>query len=314
MKKIGIILIVVILSLVVFKDFFIQCAISQVGASVLGAPVKVGSFAWDLINQKIQIRDLRVFNPPGFPSQPLIDIPAVDVNYDLPSLMKGNLHFPYINVDLKEMVLVKNAQGQLNVDALKVSQKSTGQSSAQSSQPMRPLSIDVMKLSLERTVYIDYTHADQPIVKVFDVGFKDKTFKNIKSVQQLSIVILTQGMGPTAIKSAAIYGVATILGASFFPVGIVAVLIGKDGAQEDYTTSFDYVYDTAVGLLQEVQEFVKGDRSRGLIKGNIDGGDLTVKIEQVGDKVHVSASCRKMMIPHHEIASGFIYQLSARLK
>ncbi len=314
MKKIGIVLIAIILAVVIFKDFLIQCAISNVGSTVLGAPVEVGSFGWNFFTQKIHIRDLRVFNPPGFPHQPLIDIPAIDVDYDLPSLMKGNLYFPYINVDLKEMVIVKNAQGQLNVDALKVSQKTTGQSSSQAPQAVRPLSIDVMKLSLGRTVYMDYSGTNRPLVKVFNVGFKNKTFKNIKSVQQLSVVILTQGVGSAAIKTAAIYGVATILGASLMPVGMVAILIGKDSAQEEYATDFDHVYDIVLGLLKEAHEFVSEARAGGLIKGNIDGGDLTVQIQQRGDKVHVSASCRKMMIPRHEIASDFIYQLSNRLK
>ncbi len=314
MKKIAIVVIVIVIALVVFKDFFIQSAICNVGTSVLGAPVEVGSFGWDLFTQKIHVRNLRVFNPPGFPSQPLIDIPAIDVDYDLPALMKGNLHFPYIHIDLKEMVIVKNAEGRLNVDALKVSQKPTAQPSSPSTQVIRPLSIDVMKLSLDRTVYMDYTRSNQPVVKVFDVGFKDKVFKNIKSVQQLSIVILTQGMGPAAIKTAAIYGVATILGASFLPVGMVAVLIGKDSTEEEYTADFGHVYGAALTLLKDENGFVSEDRSHGIIKGNIDGSTLTVQIQQVGDRVHVSASSRKMMIPRHEIASGYMYQLSNRLK
>ena len=314
MKKIGIVFIVIVLSGIIFKDFLIQCAISNVGSAVLGAPVEVGSFGWNFFTQKIHIRDLRVFNPQGFPHQPLIDISAVDVDYDFASLIRGNLHFPYINVDLKEMVIVKNAQGQLNVDALKVSQKSTSQGPSQAAPVMRPLSIDAMKLSLGRTIYEDYSRTNQPLVRVFDVGFKNKTFKNIKSVQQLSIVIFTQGMGPAAIKSAAIYGVATVLGASLLPVGVVAILIGNDNSQEEYTADFDHVYDMALELLKETNEFVSENRTRGLIKGNIDGGDLTVQIQRMRDKVQVSASCRKMMIPRHELASGFIYRLSGRLK
>ncbi len=314
MKKISTIFLITIVAVVIFKDFLIQCAISNVGSAVLGAPVEVGSFSSNFFTQKIHIRHLRVLNPPGFPHQPLVDISAIDVDYDLPSLIKGKMHFPYINVDLKEMVIIKNMQGRLNVDALKVSQKPQGPSPSQAPQAMRPFSIDVMKLNLERTVYIEYSPANRPLVKVFDVGFKNKTFKNIKSVRQLSIIILTQGMGPAAIKSAAIYGVATILGASLLPVGVVAVLIGRDSTQEEYATDLDRVYNTALGLLKENNEFVSEDRAGGLIKGNIDGGALTIQIKRAADKVHVSVSCRKMMIPRPELASGFIYQLSGRLK
>jgi hypothetical protein len=226
MKKIGLICLVLVVILVFLKDFLVQSAICRVGSSVLGARVTIGSFSWNLITQKIHIRHLYVFNPPGFPHQPMVDIPAIDVDYDLVSLIKGQNHFPYIHVDLKELSLIKNTEGQLNVDALKVSQKPTQQSSQPSaSSSSRPLSIDIMKLSLGRTVYVNYEgRPHQPSTKVFNLGFKEKTFKNITSVQQLSVVILTQAMAP-AIKTAAIYGAAKILEAGFLPMGIASGLI-----------------------------------------------------------------------------------------
>ena len=46
----------------------------------------------------------------------------------------------------------------------------------------------------------------EPLVQVFDVNLKDKTYKDIQSAQQLAALIMVEAMKPTAIKGAKIYG------------------------------------------------------------------------------------------------------------
>ena len=49
----------------------------------------------------------------------MLDIAEVGLDYDLPALLGGRLHFPLVILNLSEMVVVKNQDGVLNVDALK---------------------------------------------------------------------------------------------------------------------------------------------------------------------------------------------------
>ena len=52
----------------------------------------------------------------------MLDIAEVGLDYDLPALLGGRLHFPVGLLDFNEMVVVKNQDGALNVDALKVAE------------------------------------------------------------------------------------------------------------------------------------------------------------------------------------------------
>ncbi len=316
-KKIGIVAIAVIVVLSLLKDVVIKASICSIGSAVIGAPLKIGGFSWNIFTQRIRIKDLRLYNPPGFPNQPLVDISHIAVDYDGMSMLNGKLHFPYINVDLKETVIVKNKEGYLNVDALKVAQQKGDLKAEQANRSVkgedRSLMIDVIKLNIERTVYLDFSNRDKPVTKVFNVGLRDKTFKNIKSVHQLATVILVQGMGPAAIKGAAIYGAAAVLGVAFLPAGAVAMLVGKDSAQGEYEKNYDEVFNVALHVMKEKGEVLREDKVEGSIKGKVDGVDVNVAVAR-GDKTIVLVSARKMMLPRAEIAAGFVYQLDQKIK
>ena len=121
-RKILIIVFVVIIGIIVLKDRLIKATITTVGSAVVGAPVKIKKFSLRMITQKVHIQEMVVYNPKGFPEGPLVDIPEIRVDFDLGALLKGKLHIPLIIFDLKEAIIVKDKDGNLNVDALKVAQ------------------------------------------------------------------------------------------------------------------------------------------------------------------------------------------------
>ncbi len=294
--------------LTIGKDWMIKMAVTTVGADIVGAPIEIKHFSLNLFTQKMRVKDLKLYNPQGFERRPLLDLADIDVDYDLGSLFSGKPHFEYVNVNVRETVLVKNQQGKLNVDALKVAHpKEQG--------PMKdmPLLIDELKLNLDRTVFIDYSHG-KPVTQVFDVGLRNKSFKNIKTASQLASVIIVQGMGPAAVKGAAFYAATAALGVGFLPAGAVAMLVSKDHVDEYFKHNVEQVFAASESLMKEVGETVSADKASGSLKGKIDGADVTVKVEQVNNQTQVTVSCRKMMLPKVEIASGFMYQLKEKIK
>ena len=82
------------------------------------------------------------------------------------------------------------------------------------------IQLDVMKLNLGKVVFKDYSKGEPPAVSAYNIHVKDKTFKNINSVQKLVTVVLVEAMGPTAIRSAGIYAAATVLGVGFCRRGL----------------------------------------------------------------------------------------------
>ena len=209
----------VLLGLGVLKDQIIKTAVEIGAAQVLGAPVHIGGMSVGLLGQSVRIKDLRVENPPGFPRENLIDIAQVGVDYDLPAIFKGVLHLPKLVLDLREMTVIKNKDGKLNVDALKVAQKSP--ENTQNNKPTKemPVEIDVAELNLGKVIVKDYNKMPF-LVTAYDIGVHHKTYRNIKSVQKLALLVMGEAMGPTALKNAAIYGAASVLGVAFLPAGV----------------------------------------------------------------------------------------------
>jgi hypothetical protein len=320
MKKnilIGIVAVLVVLAIA--KDQIIKSVVMSQGSQILGAKIHLDSLDVGLFKQSIRIKGLKVYNPPGFPNEVMVDIPEISVDADIPSIMKGKLHLPLVIVNLNEMVLIKNKEGKLNVDSLKVVEKKgatkeekTPQGKA--SKPV-PMQIDQATLNLGKVVVKDYTKGEPPSIQGYDIGVRNKTFKNITSAEQFVTLVLVQAMGPTALKNAAVYGAASALGVAFLPVGIAGIILGKDSAVQEFDVSFDKAYNAALAVLKKAGEVTKENKQSGSIKGKTNGVNIDIEIiKKGGSKVGIQVTGRKYMLPKPEVAEGVMYQISETLK
>jgi uncharacterized protein involved in outer membrane biogenesis len=312
------VIIIFLIAAVIFKDQLIKTAITTGATNVVGAPVKIKKFSLGIFNQTIRIKDFKIFNPEGFPEGVLVDMPEISVDYDLSALLKKNLHFKKLVIDLKEVGIYKNKDGKLNVDSLKIveqGQKPTkgAEEKEEPSEPM-PMQIDVLTLKMGKVVYKDLSAGEKPSVEVFDIGIS-KTYENITSAQKLATLILAEPMKKTAIKGAKIYGVTAILGTALLPVGVAAVLIGKDSYQADFALAYDKVYSTSVKVVKQMGKLTKEDKNKGVIKGKVSGSNITVKLERKTQKsVQVTVSARKLLIPKPKVAGGVLHEITEKLK
>ncbi|MBF0386107.1 MAG: hypothetical protein HQL27_09615 [Candidatus Omnitrophica bacterium] len=302
------------------KDQIIKNIITAGAKIVLGTDAKIGSFSLGIINQKVSMKDFRLYQPKGFEKGILIDIPEVTVSYDLVSVIKGKLHLPLIIVNMKEMILVKNKEGLLNVDELKVVKQAKADSEnkkkeeAPKEKPKKrskamEMQIDKMSLNVGKVILKDFSKGDKPEVQGFDVGINNKEFKDIKSAEQLSTLIMVEAMGPAGIKGAAIYAAATVLGVGFLPVGIVAVLVSKDTVSQELDVNYEKVYESANASIQYLGEFISEVKDKGIIKCKIAKSDVNVELTKISEaKTKISISARK------PIAEGLLYDIVERIK
>lgn len=308
---------VIFAGLVVAKDAIIKSAVVMGIQQVTGTAVEIDKFSLGLWAQKIHIEGLRVYNPEGFPEAVLLNVPQVAVDYDLQALLKKTLHLPLLRFNLQELTLVKNREGELNVDFLKVTQKAKDDSKKNEVKKpeMIPMRIDTMQLTLGRVILKDYSRGKEPKIQVFDVGVRDKTYKNITSANQLATLVLVEGIKPTAIKSAAVYGAAAFFGVGLIPVGVATVLLGNDVADSNYGKNFDQVYRAAVEILTQSGTNVAESKDKGAIKATVDGCGVTIRIDEgFPGRTKVSVSARKFLIPRPDVAKGILYKLSEKLK
>lgn len=317
--KVFIIVIIAVVGVGILKNMLIKMAITTVGSSVVGAPIKIRKFSLGIITQKVHIKDMAVGNPKGFPKGPLVEIPEIRVDYNIGALLTGKLHLSLVIFDLKQVVIVKDKDGNMNVDALKIAQaQEEPEEDHEKAKPKKkgkamPMQIDELRLNVERVVVIDYSQGEKPSIIAHEIGLKDKVFKNIKSPEQLATLVMIQAMGPAGVKSAAIYGAATVLGAAFLPAGAVGILVANDSSVAEYVHKYDTIYKVSLDLIKEIGEVKSEDSGAGVIKAKVDGNDITVKLEKTDKKVQVTISARKMMLPKPTIAGGIQYQIEQKL-
>lgn len=301
------------------KDQIIKTIVSTAATKVVGAPVKIDEFAFSILDQNISIKGLKVKNPQGYPDEVFLDVPEISVEYNISDLLRKKLYFPLIVFNLKELIVIKDKDGKLNVDSLKVAQQQekgdTEKEDPNKSSEAMPLKIDVLKLNVDKVVFKDFTVDNPPLTEVYNTGVKNKTYKNIKSAKQLAVLILTSSMRNTTIKGAAIYGVATLLGTAVLPVGVASVFVGKDSAQSELKIDYDTAFDAALSILKDRGKVSKDNKESGVIKGTSSGCKIAIKVERSeNNAVKITVSARKMLLPKPKIAGGILHSIEETLE
>jgi hypothetical protein len=319
MKKTLIIIGIIIAALIVLtviKDQIVKSAVTIGTSQVAGAAVKIDGLSLVIFKQAVHIKGFKMYNPAGFPGGILVDLPTIGVDYDLPALLKGKLHLRQATIDLKELDVIKNKEGKLNVDSLKVveeAQKSKGKAEEPAKQ--MPMQIDLLNLNIGKVVFQDFSKGEKPVVQVFDVQVKNKTFKNITNAQYLVVLVLTEAMKPTAIRGAAVYGAASVLGVAFLPAGIASMFIGKDSSEDNFKVDYDKAYNASLNTVRQMGQVTKENNATGFIEGKVSGCDVKLKIAKKSDGlVFVNVSARKYMMPKPDIAGGVLLEISNKLK
>ncbi len=321
-QKVCLIVVGSLLILSILKNQIIKSTITVSASAVVGADVKMDRFSISFLKQSVRIKGFRLYNPKGYEYAPMINIPEISVDFSVLELLKGKLYLPLLTFKLDEMVIIKDKDGKLNVDALKVSQKKEeakakeepAKKEKKKSSGMMPLQIDTFTLKLGKVVVKDYSQGEPPNVTGIDVGI-DKTFKDITSAEQLAALVLVAGLKSTAIKGAAIYGAASVLGVAFLPAGVAGVLLGNDSASNDFALKIDEVFKVTLETIKEMGSVSKEDSVKGLIKAKVKGASVTIKVVQKDEKnVNVTISSRKMMIPKPAISEGVLYGITQKLK
>ena len=290
----------------IFKDLIIKSVVTTAASNITGAPVHMDSFSINIFDSTIHITGFKMDNPSGFPDGMLVSCPNINVTYDRASLFSKKPHFLLVDVELKEMDLTKNKEGKLNVDSLKIVHPSKSSLSA-------PMQIDLLNLSIGQIVYKDYSKSTEPGVRVYNVN-RHQSFKSIPTAQQLAILILAQPMKAAAIRGAEIYGVAIFAGVAILPVAVVATLISKDSVQQIINANFEHTYAISLDVVKRMGTITKEDESSGVIKADINGSSVALKIGKSADnKTEITISARKYFLPKPDIAGGVLYQILDKL-
>ena len=285
---------------------------------VLGAPVKIGDIHIDRAEGMITLKDFKLFNPKGFPKGVLMTAHEIKITYQKPLMVKGKIHLLQVVMDLDEIVVIKRKDGKMNVDSLKGVEDPSNVpqlSDQQKYDDNKRIHIDTFTLSVNRVVSKDYTQTGvAPDIQVFDVNMKNKTYQDIPGVQMLVLFTLKQAMAKTAIKGAAIFGVATVAGIGFWPAGAAIIVLGNDSAQGIFKKDYDIVFQACVDTMTQEGHITSQDKEKGNIKGKAHGATVSIKVEKSDKEIKVVVSARKvMLLPNPKQAKTLLYVISEHL-
>jgi len=315
--RILIIAVIVLLGLCLVRDFLIKSLVGTVATSVTGAPTSIGGLSLSILRQSVKISNFKMYNPRGFPKDILADIPRMNVALDVGALLTGKIHLKHMELDIKELSLTKNKEGNLNVDSLKIAeQKAEDKDKKKEKKPAKQLAmrIDLVSLGMGRVVRRDYSVEGKPVINVYDINLK-KTYKNITSAQQLAALIISEPLKAAGIHGLKVYGVAMLAGVAVLPVAVAFTFTGKDYAQEIFKLSMDKVYDAGLQAIKNSGRVIKEDKGGGVIIAEVGGAKVTFKAKKVSESsTEVTISARRLGLPRPEVASGVMYQLNEQLK
>jgi hypothetical protein len=188
------------------KNFIAKVIISGAVGVMTGLPLQIQQMQMEVFRSHLQMEGVKLFNPVGFPDKVMVDLPELYVDYDLGAFFKGQTHLKELRIDLEEFVVVKNEQGQLNLDSIQAvkelkTRKGMKPSSEEKGEPAAFL-VDFLELRVGRVIYKDYSGGTPPLVREFQVDLHER-YRNITDPHALAGLIVTRTLVKTTIANLA---------------------------------------------------------------------------------------------------------------
>ena len=195
------------------KDMILKATVTSAISQVAHVPVEIKSFKTSLLKGAAELKGIHIQNPSSYQDRTMLDMPELTVDFDPMALFSGKVHFEAVRIDLKELVVVKDKEGKLNIDALKGGQKEAASGKKNAEVKLR---IDKLDLSIGTVVYKDYSRGGNPSIQTFPINIRNKEYRDITNPQALVALIMFEALTHTTLSK--------LTDLSFFKEGAGGVL------------------------------------------------------------------------------------------
>lgn len=293
------------------KDIWLRNFFTGLMKEYFGSEVSLDNFSWDIGEQSLKIEGFKVYNPPDFPQGVMLDLPYIKILYAAQDLLKGKLDILQIIIDFREIKVIKNSQGKINIDTLPVIADSDKRLPETNN---NLIEIDLFTLSIGRVVSQTYDSNGRLASKTYNLDIINQNYKDIPDIEHLIVLMVQKSLEKTAIKGSAFLGVLSASGAGLLPLGITAIIVSKDSAQVNFKSSFDKVYDASLEIIRQKGRITSANKQDGLIKAELAGHSVVFKVAKVNaSNTKIRISSRKTFLPKAEFSRDLLYQVSERL-
>lgn len=199
MKKfiVWIFILLLIVSFVAFKakNRIVKSILENATKSLTNLRLNIEDVDTNIGQHNLTLKNLKLYNPPGFEKAVMIDMPLVHIDYNLAAAMRRKIHFYTLKIDLKELLVIRNRKGHLNFMYIKGLKKP----GAQKKEKKKDFKIDKLYLSVGKVIYKDYFKNNTPVVKIYNVNTRNQLFENVDDTKALVSSIIYRALIQTDI-------------------------------------------------------------------------------------------------------------------
>lgn len=179
-----------------------------------GLTLRMRRLDLSLARTTVGATDLALHNPSGFPDPVMVRLPEIFVDYNLGEVLAGKVHLTDVRFHLAEFAVVRNAKGELNVNALRPVQAQRRREPRKAPRPSRAkappkVEIDRFSLRIDRVVFKDYARGGTPVVKVFPIHLNER-FTNLHDVNQIVLLVVARVMMSTPVAALTNFDAAAV--------------------------------------------------------------------------------------------------------
>lgn len=172
-----------------------------------GFALRLEQFSVNPFTGQARIAGLVLQNPTGWPEPAFVDLRRFEAEVAVTSLFSSRLEADRVVLDLAQVTVVRNQQGQINAMLFKdglAGPAETGGGPAKPTAAKRGFLIHRLELRLDRLVYADYS-GKKPAVKTFDLALR----RDLTEVDSITKII-------SPLTGSAL-GLVTVLAGRLFP-------------------------------------------------------------------------------------------------
>lgn len=207
-KTLIILVLIIILATLLFRQRLCRILIEQATAQTTGLKLSIQDLNLNILNNSLSMGEVTLFNPYGFQSAVLGKAKEISILYDPLALLKGRLHLYQVKVEISEINIIKGEKGNSNVSAFKkirpepevkaapdvpLALRSLPQKSKPGKERHPRFLIDRLELSLEKVTFIDYSaEIGEAAVIIFTIK-GPCVFKNVSELNYVADSVSVKG-------------------------------------------------------------------------------------------------------------------------
>jgi uncharacterized protein involved in outer membrane biogenesis len=261
LKNIFLVIIILIAVSLLAHNLIIKKGLETGVKAVTGLDLTIGKVDVGILKTSAKIEDLKIYNPSNFKDRLMLDLPILYVDYSLGALLKKEIYLPQATLHLKEFAIIKNAQGELNIDSLKPVKKAeapAAEKKEKTKKELPKLKIDLLKLKIDKVVYKDYSQSvDDPRTITFDIGI-DQEYRDIENTKALAGLIISQAITNTTLGQFIDFDLSSLMQGVKGGIGsgieasrkaIDSTLKGAEGVQQGVSGAVNATTETIKNIL-----------------------------------------------------------------